>query len=429
MPHLSVSIKEPIENDDCSNIVMDSALDIKTTTIVPETQPQFAEPEPEPPEPQLGRFHRARMIPQHLYNYIPSKAASAMSQYQALKPSPLPPTKKCQKSPSPMLESSLSPEPTVYVDTIPDEFSMFKRYKDMLPSTCPDDATNLDSVADAPAFDVPPDPSTNPDPASIYSQHTGGADFSEPSSSQAPWFSPFLNASICCLMWWFYPSTTKTLGDLNWLVHEVILMPDFKKLDLDGFDAAWKAGWLDEPEHSTTSPFQRDGWTEDFVTMCLLPPNTHLVPENGCPEVQSPNIWHCSLIDIIWTAFKDLQFNDFHIKGFMQMWNPPGCPQPEQIYGEVYTSEAFLEMEDSIKPFPGCNLEAVIAPIMVYSDSTHLANFSDAALWPAYVLLGLLSKYIQAKVTSFSHPYPRPKLTVSAVAVSWEHYICLSTGW
>ncbi|KAK0431436.1 hypothetical protein EV421DRAFT_1893352 [Armillaria borealis] len=191
-------------------------------------------------------------------------------------------------------------------------------------------------------------------------------------------------------MRWFYSSTTKTLGDLNRLVHEVILMPDFKKSDLDGFEAAREAGWLDEPEHSTTSPFQCDGWTEDFVTMHLPPPNTHSVPENSCPEVQIPNIWHRSLIDIIRTAFEHLllvRILDFPI---------------EQIYGEAYTSEAFLEMEESIKRFPGCNLEAVVAPIMVYSDSTHLANFGDAALWPAYVSLGLLSKYIWAKVTSFT---------------------------
>ncbi|SJL14233.1 uncharacterized protein ARMOST_17689 [Armillaria ostoyae] len=86
----------------------------------------------------------------------------------------------------------------------------------------------------------------------------------------------------------------------------------------------------------------------------------------------------------------------------MQMWNPPGCSHSERIFGEVYTSEVFLEMEDSIKPFPGCSLEAVVAPVMIYSDSTHLMNFGDASLWPAYVSLGLLSKYIRARVTSFS---------------------------
>ena len=51
---------------------------------------------------------------------------------------------------------------------------------------------------------------------------------------------------------------------------------------------------------------------------------------------------------------------------------------------------------------PGCNLETVIAALMLWSDSTHLANFGNAALWPVYMFIGNLSKYIRAKPTSFS---------------------------
>ncbi|KAK0460294.1 hypothetical protein IW261DRAFT_1578081 [Armillaria novae-zelandiae] len=182
-------------------------------------------------------------------------------------------------------------------------------------------------------------------------------------------------------------------------------MPDFHKSDLSQFDAAREAERLDKPDLNTSdnaSPFQRDGWTEDFVTLPLPPPNARSVPQDTCPEVKIPNVWHRSLIDIIQTAFQDPQFNDFHVKGFTQMWYPPGCENAERIHGEVYTSDAFLEMEKSIQPFPGCPLESVIAPIMVYSDSTHLTNFGDASLWPAYVSLGLLSKYIRSRITSFA---------------------------
>ncbi|KAK0433073.1 hypothetical protein EV421DRAFT_1910365 [Armillaria borealis] len=136
-----------------------------------------------------------------------------------------------------MPEPSPSLEPLKYFDTIPDNFSVFKQYRNSIPSTCPDDAANLDSIADAPTFAIPPDPCAHPDPVSIYGQNTGQTDFADLLSSTS-WFSPFLNASICCLMKWFYSSTTKTLSDLNQLVHEVILMPDFKVSDLQGFDAA-----------------------------------------------------------------------------------------------------------------------------------------------------------------------------------------------
>ena len=51
---------------------------------------------------------------------------------------------------------------------------------------------------------------------------------------------------------------------------------------------------------------------------------------------------------------------------------------------------------------PGCMLESVIVAIMLWSDSTHLANFGNAALWPVYMFIGNLSKYTHAKPTSFS---------------------------
>ncbi|KAK0495615.1 hypothetical protein EDD18DRAFT_1075548, partial [Armillaria luteobubalina] len=66
----------------------------------------------------------------------------------------------------------------------------------------------------------------------------------------------------------------------------------------------------------------------------------------------------------------------------------------ECVYGEVYTSDAFLEMEAVIVPEPGCSLEMVVVPIMVYFDSTCLANFGTATLWLAYVSMGLMLKYV-----------------------------------
>ncbi len=66
-------------------------------------------------------------------------------------------------------------------------------------------------------------------------------------------------------------------------------------------------------------------------------------------------------------------------------------------------SDVFFDMEDSIIPEPGCTLDTVVAPMMLYSDSTHLANFGTASLWPAYVGLGLMSKYKRAIPSSFGN--------------------------
>lgn len=106
-------------------------------------------------------------------------------------------------------------------------------------------------------------------------------------------------------------------------------------------------------------------------------------------------------MDVIVSAFQSTAFLDFHLKGFKEMWDPGNGDQPERVYGEVYSSDIYLGMEDEISLTPDPNgLETIIAPCMLYSDSTHLTNFGTAALWPIYLLFGLLSKYVRARPTS-----------------------------
>jgi hypothetical protein len=56
-----------------------------------------------------------------------------------------------------------------------------------------------------------------------------------------------------------------------------------------------------------------------------------------------------------------------------------------------------LEEHDRIHSQPregGCTLETVVAAVMLWSDSTHLASFGTASLWPIYLFLGNQSKYV-----------------------------------
>jgi uncharacterized membrane protein len=72
---------------------------------------------------------------------------------------------------------------------------------------------------------------------------------------------------------------------------------------------------------------------------------------------------------------------------------------------ELYTADAMLAEDKNIKAahwVPGCTLETLVAAIMTWSDSTHLANFGNASLWPIYMFIGNLLKYTCAKATSFS---------------------------
>ena len=86
-------------------------------------------------------------------------------------------------------------------------------------------------------------------------------------------------------------------------------------------------------------------------------------------------------------------------------WKPSPESPPERIYSELYTADAFIAEQEKIKQQPqepGCELETVVASIMLWSDSTHLTSFGNASLWPIYMFFGNLSKYIRAKPTSFA---------------------------
>ncbi|THG96656.1 hypothetical protein EW026_g5211 [Hermanssonia centrifuga] len=74
---------------------------------------------------------------------------------------------------------------------------------------------------------------------------------------------------------------------------------------------------------------------------------------------------------------------------------------PQRVFSELYNSDAMNEEYERIKAVPradGCKLETVIASIMLWSDSTHLAQFGNASLWPIYAFFGnqsnITSKYI-----------------------------------
>ena len=59
--------------------------------------------------------------------------------------------------------------------------------------------------------------------------------------------------------------------------------------------------------------------------------------------------------------------------------------------GEISNFQAFWH-------FPN----VAIVSLLIYSNSTHLANFGMASLWPIYIWFGNISKYIHLRASSFS---------------------------
>lgn len=93
-----------------------------------------------------------------------------------------------------------------------------------------------------------------------------------------------------------------------------------------------------------------------------------------------------------------------HWFGRKEVWQPPypDAP-PERVWGELYSSDAFLLAErDLINAHKDSSHPCVIAGFMLWSDSTHLAQFGQAKAWPIYAYFGNQSKYSRCKPSTRS---------------------------
>jgi hypothetical protein len=209
-------------------------------------------------------------------------------------------------------------------------------------------------------------------------------------------------------MCWFYDGLpSKTLSALDDLVQKVLLASDFKLKDLVGFRAARKAERLDQSHHTSSRFSADDGWIKSSVEITLSAEGVKHTLERHAPKFEVPRLVHCRPLHVIKAALQESSTKHFHIFPYQEFWEPsPGSP-PECIYSELYTSDSFLAEYKKIyancsRQDSGSHVENVIVAITLWSDLTHLTSFGNASLWPIYLYVGNLSKYIQSKPTANS---------------------------
>ena len=128
--------------------------------------------------------------------------------------------------------------------------------------------------------------------------------------------------------------------------------------------------------------------------------------ETEAVEFEIGGVFHCDIIDVISSVYQSDAVKSFTHIPFSEFWKPSEDAPPEHLYGEIYSSQAMLDVDDDICKHCLANnsdsqdLEAVSVPLLLYSDSTHLANFGNASSWPVYMFFGSQSKYIRAMPTS-----------------------------
>ncbi|KAI0071414.1 hypothetical protein K474DRAFT_1735052 [Panus rudis PR-1116 ss-1] len=206
--------------------------------------------------------------------------------------------------------------------------------------------------------------------------------------------------------WMWSGSNQKSIDELNSLVHKVLQHPDFCLDELKDFNARTETAKLDE--HLTQ---QDDAWKETGVDIQVPDGKPHSNGD-GVPIFTVPGLVYRSLTAVIKSVWSSPSSLDFHYSPFRLFYQRPGTADnstsespmlPERVYDELYTSEAFNTAHEALQqspPEPDCTLERVVCALMFWSDSTHLANFGDASLWPLYMFFGNQSKYTRGKPSS-----------------------------
>ncbi|KAH6907330.1 hypothetical protein BKA70DRAFT_1490869, partial [Coprinopsis sp. MPI-PUGE-AT-0042] len=195
--------------------------------------------------------------------------------------------------------------------------------------------------------------------------------------------------------WQASGSNLKSNAELDRLVREYLLHPDFDLFQLEGFRAQKVSQQIDKADAkaSLLDHFQHTAVPID------IPSGSQHVPSR---TFDIPGLYYRRLTDMIRSAFAHPLAAQYHLSPFKLFHTSPATEKTQRVHSELYDSDAFIKEHEDVQHAPkdpndpDCQRERVVAAMMIWSDSTHLANFGTAKLWPIYMFLGNLSKYIRA---------------------------------
>lgn len=204
------------------------------------------------------------------------------------------------------------------------------------------------------------------------------------------------------MRWLNTGSKSKSEGEVDRLVGDVLNAPDFCAEDLCNFSTTCENDCLDAADK--TSPLEdRFQVTSITIEVPAGEPNNRSTPRT----YSIPGLHYRKLLNVITAAFQEPLSHQFHFTPFSLIHQSPITNEEQRVYGELYNSDEFIKehkrVQNCLPPppdDPGCRLEKVIAALMFWSDATHLANFGTAKLWPIYLFFGNLSKYIHSRPSS-----------------------------
>jgi hypothetical protein len=268
--------------------------------------------------------------------------------------------------------------------TVMNSFGIWRDYPER-PSVDPDALLTIEDLSNTTRY--PPDTQVC----------TSGTDTFE--SSSPHW--PFLNATVHSIMRWLNNGqTVKSKAKTTRFVHNVILSSSFNQADLTSFDAHCENQWLDK---ALSQSALRSQFIESSVDILVPLGETGVGPK----MFKVPGLLHRKLTSVIQEAFRSPLAHLYHYSPFRLFQKSPISGKDERVYGEIYTSDAFLAESEWVQRHAlvppddlDCKQEKVVAALMISSNATMLTDFGTAKAWPIYLMLGNLSKYIRAQPDS-----------------------------
>ncbi|KAJ7836674.1 hypothetical protein B0H14DRAFT_3460569 [Mycena olivaceomarginata] len=206
-------------------------------------------------------------------------------------------------------------------------------------------------------------------------------------STQPPPLWPFLNMNVYNFMSWLNTgSNQKSESEGTHVVNKVIQAKGFKVADFNGFNAHTENQQFDKTT-SADVPWNQGGWQEVDVEIDIPASIKNRPP---C-KFNVPGLHRRSIVEVIKSVFADASAHEFHLTPFKRLVKS-ASGVVTRLYDKVYTSDAWIAAHNLLQkqpPEPGCKLERVIAGLMFWSDSTHLADFGTAKVWPIYIVMSM----------------------------------------
>ncbi|KAJ7458672.1 hypothetical protein B0H11DRAFT_1737727 [Mycena galericulata] len=282
-------------------------------------------------------------------------------------------------------------------------FGLYREYP-RVPTHDPDGTLSLNDLSDIPKPPSAPSSSSNASPSVILPSPL----VPTAENKDNPYY-PFPNSTAYGITNWMWSgSPLKSIQEVTKLV-EFLKSDAFRKEDLACFNLVQETERLDKynaerggASASGSGALARDGWSEVSVSIKVPDGKPHSAA-SPIPLYTVPGLFLRPLSEVIKSAIQDTMSRHFHFTPFKQFHKSDPDAIPTRVFDEIYSSDAMIEAYEEVNSQPGepgCELERVVLGLMFWSDSTHLASFGTASLWPLYLFFGNQSKWVRGKPRS-----------------------------